>query len=348
MNQGPLIAEIYRGSTVESRHRVDAVVVDASGRIIDSFGDTERAVFPRSAIKMIQALSLMESGAAEAFGLSQKCISLACASHLGELQHTETVEGWLERIRLPEAAFECGVHWPYDEETKFAMIRSGQLPSAKHNNCSGKHSGMLTTAVHLGENPQGYSKYDHPVQKRLRQILSEISQVRFDQASWGVDGCGIPTYAIPLKNMAVAMTALLPGPRAQANSVRAESARKILAAVRAEPEMISGTQGLCSRIVRVSGGRAIAKTGAEGVCAALIPEKGVAIALKVRDGAARAAELATIHLLKVYGGLLEEEVREFDQSNLTIIRNWAGLVVGKSSIRNVEFQEIKGKDPLYE
>jgi L-asparaginase II len=334
MRPGPLSVNIFRGKTQESRHLVDAVVVDSHGKVIESFGDCEQLVFPRSAIKMIQALPLLESGAAEKLKLSEKEIALACASHKGEPQHTEVVQVWLARLGLGEKDLECGSHWPSDEATKFAMICEGKKPCAFHNNCSGKHAGFLSTAVYLGEPTANYIQYDHPVQKNLRRVLSEISQYNYDHASWGVDGCGIPTYAVPLKVIAKAMAALLP--EASADSLRKAAAKKILSAVSSEPSMISGTQGLCSRIVRISDGRAIAKTGAEGVYTALIPEKGIALALKVRDGASRASELAALYLIEKLGGLTSTEAENLRASTAAVIKNWVGLKVGHSVVSETQ------------
>ncbi len=334
MKQGPLLVDVYRGDHVESTHQVEAVVMDVQGKVVESYGDPSRLVFPRSSIKMPQALVLLESGAAEKFALSQKCISLACASHNGEKIHTEEVQSWLQKIGLSVSNFECGSHFPYDEDTKFEMIRNRVAATAIHNNCSGKHSGLLTTSVHLKENPKGYAKYDHPAQVRLRQTLGELAAINYDQAPWGVDGCGIPTYAIPLEKFALTWAAFLDESSASKfSAIRKESLRKILQAVQAEPEMISGTKGLCSRVVQVSQGRAFAKTGAEGVYAGLVPGQGLAMALKVVDGGTRAAELAAVHLLQKHKGLTPEEAQSVKPLTTATIKNWAGEVVGHMGIR---------------
>ncbi len=334
--KGPLVVDIYRGTTVESSHLVDVVVMDSNGKIIETLGDSSRPTFPRSSIKMPQALALMESGAAEEFGLSQKWISLACASHQGEKIHTEEVKRWLQKIGLSESDFECGAHFPYDQETEHEMIRTGLSPSPLHNNCSGKHCGMLTTSKHYHENHKGYSQYGHPVQVRLRKILGELAGINYDKAPWGTDGCGIPTYAIPLDKLALSLVPFLSeSPQSRANSLRREATVKILQAVQAEPEMISGTKGLCSRVIRVSQGRAFAKTGAEGVYVGLIPHQGVVMAVKVRDGGTRAAELTALYLLEKYKGLTSEEVAEISPLTTAILKNWAGEIVGRSQVRSV-------------
>ena len=325
--EGPLVVEVKRSIFVESAHLVDAVVVDVNGKIAAKYGACESLIFPRSAIKMIQALSFVESGAVESFDLSDKHIAISCASHLGETMHTKLVQEWLEKIQLQENFLECGSHFPYDESARNELIRKEQVPHAIHNNCSGKHCGMLTTALQLKESPRGYSQYDHPIQKRLRKILSELAGQNYEKIPWGVDGCSIPTYALPLESIAKSMTALLPG--AKVSSERAHAAARILKSIQAEPLLISGTKGLCSQIIKISKGRVIAKTGAEGVFTALIPEQGLSIALKVHDGATRASESAIVHLLHSLGGLTEAEVLSLKITTGAILKNWSGLAVGE-------------------
>ncbi len=334
MRQGPLIVEVFRGDYIESHHLVDAVVVDESGRLVHAYGEVERLVYPRSAIKMPQALALMEVRDRGQWPLPKRWISLACASHQGEPIHTEEVHQWLSLLELDESALECGAHDPYDETTKREMIRRGESPSVLHNNCSGKHCGLLMGLKLLGENIKGYSHYEHSCQVRLRRILGEVSALDYDKAPWGIDGCGIPTYAIPLDGLARSLAFFIPhSPLARGSTLRGESAQEIRQAIIEEPDMISGTRGLCSKIIRVSGGRAIAKPGAEGVYAGLIPGQGFAMALKVRDGAGRASEQVMLYLLQKLNGLADTEISKIDLTSMTQIKNWAGKVVGRSEVK---------------
>jgi L-asparaginase II len=292
----PVLAEVTRGAIVESRHRAAVAVVDAEGRVVLSAGDIERPVYARSASKPLQAIPLVESGAAEAFNLSDSEVALACASHLGEARHVETVRAWLARIGCAVEDLECGAHAPYDPAAARALIASGVEPDASHNNCSGKHAGFLTLARHLGVPTAGYIRHEHPVQQRVLGVLESMTGLDLGAAPRGIDGCGIPTIAFPLGNMALAM-ARLAEPHDQPEARQAACAR-IRAAMTAEPFMIRGTGGYSSRVIQETEGRALVKIGAEGVYCGALPELGLGIALKVDDGAARASAAILDRLLQ--------------------------------------------------
>jgi L-asparaginase II len=292
----PLIVELYRGTLLESSHLIDVAVVDVDGKIIESFGEFDRTVYARSACKPLQALPLIETGAADALGLSNKQIAIACGSHTGEDVHVSTAMDWLESLGLDDSALECGGHLPRNLQVCCAFARSGEPLRQANNNCSGKHAGMLSHALHCGDNPSGYIALGHPVQKRVASCLSEMYGVSLDRAPVGIDGCGIPTFAVPIKNMALSMARL-------ANPVgldpdRAESCRRIATAMMAEPYMVAGRDRACTQIMEACGGRAVVKVGAEGVYMAGVVGGGVGIAIKARDGAMRAAEVAVAALLQ--------------------------------------------------
>ncbi|MGH6882033.1 MAG: asparaginase, partial [Hypericibacter sp.] len=198
----PVLIEVTRGEMVESRHRVAVAVVDAGGKLVESWGDIERPIYGRSAIKPFQALPLLETGAADAFKLGEPEIALACASHNGEPQHTDRVHDWLARIGCEIADLECGAHLPYHEPTMLQLVANGGDITAIYNNCSGKHSGFLTTARHEGEPTKGYIRYEHPVQQRVTQAMSEMTGVDLTRSPRGIDGCGIPVLGMPLRAMA--------------------------------------------------------------------------------------------------------------------------------------------------
>lgn len=319
----PILAEVTRGPLVESRHRAAVAVVDPTGEVILSAGDIEAPVYGRSAIKSLQAIPLVESGAADAFGLSDAEIALACASHKGEPRHVETVHGWLPRIGCSVEDLECGTHLPYDEKAMCSLLHGGGNADAAYNNCSGKHSGFLTLARHLGAPTKGYIRYEHPVQQRILGLLESMSGLDLGDAPRGADGCGIPVIAIPLGNIALAM-ARFAEPHDQPEARQAACAR-IRAAITAEPFMIGGTQSYCTKVITATAGRALVKIGAEGVYCGAIPELGLGLAIKVDDGAARAAESILGRLL------LHLRVIEAGQSDLLThaLHNRAGLQTGE-------------------
>jgi len=325
-NANPVLVEATRGTMVESRHRGAFAVVDAEGRVIASAGDSERPVYARSAIKPLQAIPLVESGAAEAFGLGDAEIALACASHRSEPRHVDTVTAWLARIGCSIADLECGSHLPSNPAALAELLGARGTPHAAHNNCSGKHAGFLTLARHLGLPTEGYIRLEHGVQQRVLGTLESMTGLDLGAAPRGADGCGIPVIAVPLGNLALAM-ARLANPADQPEPRQAACAR-IRAAMAAEPFMISGTGQFCTRMISETGGRALVKTGAEGVFCAALPGEGprdaLGIALKIDDGAGRAAEVAMAGLLARFGLL--------DAGHETLaprLHNRAGTEVGE-------------------
>ncbi|MFY7961551.1 MAG: asparaginase [Elsteraceae bacterium] len=318
--------EITRGPLVESRHQVSAVVVDAQGAILAAWGDPERLTYPRSANKPLQALPLIETGAADRFNLTDRQIAFACASHRGEVFHVEAARDWLAQIGLDVTALECGAHMPSDEAHANQMIRAGEIPTALHNNCSGKHSGMLTHAVHCGDAPKGYVGIDHPTQRRVTRAVMEMCDVS-GAPPHGVDGCGIPTFAIPLRNLALGMARLVDTGGLPTD--RAKAAARVVAGMAAAPEMVSGTNEFVTRAMEIAGEKAVVKTGAEGVFTGALRRKGLGFALKAEDGAGRAAELAAAALLKRFADLDDAQITALDRFLEPRIFNRAGLEVGR-------------------
>jgi L-asparaginase II len=322
----PVIIEVTRGPIVESRHEGIACVVKPDGTVVASWGDIDAAILPRSAIKPIQAIPFVESGAVERFGLGVENVALACASHNGEARHVDTVRAWLEKVGLSEVDLECGAHpsrltWRVEE-----LARANAPLTSASNNCSGKHSGFLTTAVQHGEPTKGYICYDHPVQRRVRSTLGELAGLDADQLPHGTDGCGIPTLAMPLRNLARAM-ATMADPSRLASSKRIDAIERIRAAMNAEPFMIAGTGRFCTQLNGMRWGTPLqGKGGAEGVYCCMLSEQGLGLALKMWDGAARASEVATIAILDRLGVLPAAQ-------KVTLlhppVKNVVGLLVGE-------------------
>lgn len=327
--EAPVLVEVVRGGVVESRHRGAAVVSDAKGGIVMAWGDVERPVYPRSAAKPLQALPLVESGAADAFGLGPSELALACASHHGETAHVAALAGWLVRIGLGVANLACGAHPPLDPAAARRLVQSGAAATPLHNNCSGKHLGFLTTARHLGEAAAGYIEPDHPVQRRVAAVIAEMAGLDLTRAPRGVDGCGIPVIALPLSGLARAMARM--ADPATLTPTRAAASRRLLDAMATEPLMVSGSTGFATALLRAAGERVRAKPGAEGVYAASLPTLGLGLALKIDDGAARAAEAAIAAIL-VRLELLDAAVlsgTDLAERMRPVVRNVAGAVVGE-------------------
>ncbi len=323
MSKAVVLAEIWRGGFLESQHLGHAVVADGSGEIVAAWGDAERVILPRSACKMVQALALVESGAAEAAGLGSEQLALACASHNGAAMHTSRVARWLADLGLGDEDLRCGAHMPRDAEAKKALLCADEAPRQWHNNCSGKHAGFLTLNRHLSGGPE-YVEADHPVQEAMRAAFEEVT----GEASPGfaIDGCSAPNFATSLTGLARAMARFA---RAGAGgSVRERAMVRLREAMARHPELVAGEGRACTRLMRAMKGRAMVKTGAEAVFVAILPERGLGIALKVDDGGSRASEAAIAALLGRFGALdpADPVARAYTDSPLT---NWRGIECGR-------------------
>lgn len=321
----PVIAEATRGGIVESRHTGAYAVVDGRGKVIAAAGDIDCAVFPRSAIKAFQCLPLIESGAADRFGFSDEDIALACASHAGEAAHVKVAAAMLAKAGIKESQYECGAHWPYDLASQHDLVRRDRQPSAIHNNCSGKHAGMLALARHLGASSEGYTRIDHPVQRAVARVMSEICDVEVEKLPHGVDGCSVPTWAIPLRNLALGFARFASG--AGLSKPRQAACRRIIAAVRAHPFMVAGSNRFCT-MVMTKVPRSFVKTGAEGVFCGAVPHAGLGIALKCDDGASRASEAAMAAILASQPVWTEAEHQALNGFADTELSNWRRISVG--------------------
>jgi L-asparaginase II len=324
---GPVLVEVTRGAMVESRHRVLACVVDAQGRVLHQWGDFERLVYARSAIKAFQAIPLVETGAADAFSLSDEELALACSSHSAEPVHVRLVSAWLERIGCTAADLECGSHLPYDEEYAQAMQRAGEAPTAVHNNCSGKHTGFLTVARHMGEPLKGYVRYEHPVQQRILGVMEQMIGYPLGEVPRGVDGCGIPTIGMPLGGIAYGMARI--ADPSDLPEHRAEAVARLRAAWAKHPYLIGGRNSYDTRLMEAVGSRVLLKAGAEGFMCGVLPELGLGIAVKVEDGASRAAGIAMSGILRHCDLLPGADWAALDAHARTVLTNRAGTAVGE-------------------
>jgi L-asparaginase II len=315
--------EVWRGPMVESCHRVHVAVADGEGRLRGWSGDAARVVYARSAVKPIQALPLVADGVAFRIGLTDEELALACASHSGEPRHVELARSMLQKSGLGEDALACGPHAPFHAESARELRRQGRQPGRLHNNCSGKHAGMLALAVAHGWPAAGYHRPEHPVQQRVLEEVATWCDVPAREAVLATDGCGVVTFGVPLRQLARAFAALATAAR------RGEEApRQVVAAMVRHPAVVGGTDRLCTRVVEVTGGRVFLKVGAEGVYAAAGVDGDLGIALKVEDGAGRAAEAGILAVLERVGLVTGDEVRELERFGEPPVRNTRGEVVG--------------------
>ena len=330
VRDAPLEVAVWRGSAVESRHLVQIVIADRRGRVLGHWGDFETPVFARSAVKPLQALALVETGAADAFGVTDAELALACASHQAEPQHVALVTAWLARLGLGPADLECGPQAPRSRRMRKAVVVAGSGWSPVHNNCSGKHTGMLTTALHLGVPTAGYAEFTHPVQQRIMGILEAMAGQDLSDAPRERDGCSIPAFAFSLGGLAVAMARLCDPTDLPAH--RADAARRVCQAWADHPNLVAGTGAFDSDVIAATGGRVLCKAGAEGVRAACLPDLGLGIAAKVADGAARASGPALLHGLRLLGALGQAEWDRLAGLAEPVVTNRRRFAVGRIAV----------------
>lgn len=320
VNQPVAMVEVFRGDILESIHFGHAVIARANGEIVDAWGNPEQVILPRSSVKILQALPLLESGAGK--HLKSEQLALACASHSGERRHVEKVSQWLDSLGLDENALRCGPQSSRDRSLRHEMIRNSEPVTRVFNNCSGKHTGFLTLTKHLQAGPD-YVDPGHPVQKAVRTAFEEMTGE--ESTGFGIDGCSAPNFATTVRGLARAMANCAVA--RQGSGARNKAAAALTDAMMAHPEMVSGKGRACAAIMNAAKGKAAVKTGAEGVFIAILPELELGIALKIADGATRASEIAIVALLCRLGVLDKAEPAVAHYLN-TPVNNWDGLMTG--------------------
>jgi L-asparaginase II len=322
----PVLVEVTRGPLVESRHRGAIAVCDLQGKTVLALGDVAAAIFPRSAVKALQALPLVEQGAADRFGLSDEELALACASHSGEAAHVAGVERMLAKAGLAPSDLRCGAHWPIAQAAAAAVARSG-APSPLHNNCSGKHAGFLCVARAIGADPADYWRPEHPVQRLVRGVLEDFTGASLGETSCAIDGCSVPTWAVPLHNLAQGFAKF--GAGGGLSPERARATARLREACAKAPWFVAGTGRFCTEIMQLFGERVFVKTGAEGVYCAALPREGLGIAVKCDDGASRAAQAMIAAVIARFLPLAASERAALERFVAPVQRNWNGFEVGQ-------------------
>lgn len=331
----PCLVQLTRAAHVESEHRGALAVVDADGAVLVAAGDIDRPIFPRSAIKALQALPLVAGGAADALGLTDAELALACASHGGEERHVAAAAAMLAKAGLDGSALECGTHWPLYEGAARELARAGGEPSALHNNCSGKHAGFVCIGCLMaraaGRDPRdfvrGYASAEHPVMREITAALAAVTGCELQRAPRAFDGCSIPTYAIALRQMARGFARF--GSGSGLSAAHARAAARLRRAVAGAPFMVAGSARFDTRVIERLGERVFCKVGAEGVYCAALPQSGLGVAIKIDDGNnARAAEVVMAAAIESLVQLGDDEAGFMNGLSAVTMRNWNGIEVG--------------------
>ncbi|MFB3908652.1 MAG: asparaginase [Candidatus Eisenbacteria bacterium] len=336
-----LMVEATRGPAVESIHRGAAAVCDPDGRVVARVGNARLAAFLRSATKPFQAMALFETGAIDRFGIPPEELAIVIASHDGEPFHVDLVRSLQARTGVAQGWLRCGAHAPYSAATRAAMAARGEEPSVLHNNCSGKHTGMLAAALAIGAPVESYVDPDHPVQRTNRNRLARLSGMAAGEIGVAIDGCSAPTFRMPLDRFATALARLAAAGAAGEDAARwglPDETRGLRAAWSAmvdHPEVIAGTSGRVDtdlmRAAREAGIPLIVKAGAEGVYAMALraPEGPLGIAIKMEDGLERGRNCASIEILSQLGALPPAMAARLRDWHRPLLRNRAGLEVGE-------------------
>ncbi|WP_394138274.1 asparaginase [Cytobacillus oceanisediminis] len=326
MNPNNLV-NVHRGNHIESSHKVHIAVVDSNGNLLHFAGNPDAKVFARSSMKPIQAIPVVETGAADYFDLSEADLSLCCASHSGESMHTDRVLSILKRVGLNEEALQCGTHIPRWQDTYKKLILEGKEVTPLYNNCSGKHTGMLATAKRMGEETSNYYALDHPVQQRIIQAVSDMCNYPIEEIEIGIDGCGVPVHGLPLERLAYGY-ARMAKPESLSEE-RAKTVRRITDAMISAPEMVGGTDRFCTDFMKAGKGRFFGKAGAEAVYCIGDIETGVGIAIKVEDGNGRAVYPAAVEVLVQLNYLVKEQREQLQEYHRPKLRNARNEVIGE-------------------
>ncbi|WP_068081475.1 asparaginase [Polycladidibacter stylochi] len=337
----PVLVDVTRGNIIESRHTGAISIMDESGSSVFSIGNVQQRVFPRSAIKALQAIPLVESGAAEALDFDDAELALACASHNGESVHVNTARVMLMKAGLSEEDLMCGSHWPRHLDDSIELAKTDSSPCPLHNNCSGKHAGFLGLAKVVGVPTANYIDYDHPIQQEIRNILEDLTGAKLSQEQAGIDGCSIPTYAIELDKLAFAFAKF--GTGENMAQERGQACETLYEACVNEPYMVAGKERFCTSIMDIFQGRVFVKVGAEGVFCASLPELGYGIALKCDDGTTRGAEVMMATVLKKLLQLNKSEYKQLMPWATQPLKNRRAIHVGDITASEGLLAELKSK-----
>ncbi|QEM80130.1 asparaginase [Halomonas binhaiensis] len=316
--------EVFRGEILESLHRATAVACRADGRVVFALGDPYREVFPRSGLKPFQALAQVETGAVDALSISNEELALSCASHSAEPGHINTVSRWLQRLGMNAQHLACGAQVPYDTPVAKALFLSGAQETPLHNNCSGKHTGMLSACRQMGWPVEGYQELDHPLQRHIANALGELSGEN-SLPRTAIDGCSAPTFAMPLAAAARAFAQLADPSRISAT--RQQAVERIFTAMRAHPWHVAGTHRSCTDFITACPDTVV-KMGAEGFYGISLRHLGLGIAIKVDDGAERAGQVAAGAVLEALKAVAPEHADMVAAWTRKTLINVGGLRVG--------------------
>jgi L-asparaginase II len=327
MEKHNVLVHVNRGELTESVHNGHIAVVNDKGILSRYIGNPSLTTFARSAAKPLQAMAVLESGAAKQFNLSRSEISVIGASHNGEPRHIDAVTSIFKKIGCNPELLQCGPHYPFHKPTALKMTENNEKPTSLHNNCSGKHAGMLALAKYLKAPLDQYMDVDHPVQQQMLETISEMTDIAGERIHLAIDGCGVPVFGIPIDRLAYAFARL--GTGRGLSQPRSDAAQAIIGALREEPFYLAGSDRFDSKLIEATHGKIIGKMGAEGVYALSVPELAIGIAVKIEDGAMRALYPAVVEALRQLHFITADQMKQLQPYYQPDVLNWRGTKVGQ-------------------
>ena len=334
----PVLVETTRSGVVESQQRGMVCVMDQDDVVLYRAGNIERVVFPRSALKYMQVLPFLESGAAEHFGITDEEIAVMCASHNAEPPHLKAVRSILAKAGLSEADLNCGAHAPMSKDAAEALVKKGESPTQIHNNCSGKHAGFLALAKFLDAPLENYLSPEHPVQVLVREAITDLCQIPPREMVWGIDGCSAPNYGMPLRNLAIGFLGLtLEHPD---HPKRTTACKRVIQAVSTFPFMVAGTDRYCTDMMNICAPQIIGKLGAAGIYCLAFPEHKIGVAIKMEDGATGPQYNVVQKLISEVRMNSKSKLEPLEKYYQTPIHNYNGMLTGHQAAKFELFMKL--------
>lgn len=337
----PILVEVYRGEVLESFHRGVVCVVDKDGKIIYSEGDVQQICYPRSALKLIQVLPLLEHGGMEHFGFTLEEIAIMCGSHNGEPEHQRVVNSILNKIGLDKEHLFCGPQYPTDRQTANSLIKNSEKPHHIHNNCSGKHAGFLAYSVLRGWDTKNYISPEHPLQQEILQTSADFYEYPKEKMNIAYDGCSAPIFSVPVYNQAVGYKNLVHPP--QFSDERKKACATVVEAVTKYPFMVAGSKRYCTDMMQITAPKIIGKTGAEGIFSMALPEQKIGVTIKIDDGKMLPQYNVAQRFVEATGMFNKEELAPLQHYQEAEIKNFNKFVSGKITTREGLFEGLSIK-----
>jgi L-asparaginase II len=337
--ENPVLVEVYRSGVLESFHRGAVCVVNENGKIVFELGNSKQICFPRSAMKFVQVLPLIELGGIEKFNFTKEEIAIMCGSHNAEPRHLEIVQSILRKIGLDESSLGCGAQYPTDKKSANSLVRTNTKPSAIHNNCSGKHAGMLALCLLMGESTSDYLNHKHPIQKLILRYVSEMYDYPVEEMVCALDGCTAPIYSIPVYNQAICFKNLV-DPKSFSTK-RQEACSTLIQSISEYPFMVAGSMRYCTDMMEICAPGIIGKTGAEGVFCMGFPKQKLGVCIKIDDGKMLPQYNVAQALIEASGLFTKEEMKPLHKYAEDELKNFNNLVTGTISVNQKLFENFR-------